>query len=254
MPRGRALRGRLHVGLVCLAALTGCAACRPSVRTPQIPVATAQPAHRLKVVKVSGRATIGHGGSTVPVAADGKIVTSATIRTDATATMILAGTDGMLLQLGPDTELVVDKLGDTHAAAGLTLLRGEVLGVMPEVPMAREPLGIQLAHGLLRVHSGIFRTVYRPSGTGQMWLQASCVSGTVELGSDGQAPAAIPAGTALEAMTAFGRTPGGQSLVGAAPASTKPAPLNAAVAARMRLIAAELAAAAQGTGPAREPR
>ncbi len=203
---------------------------------------------RIIVKEVSGTVNLTANGTSTALAVNSPIPQNAKINTTANSSVALVFSNGVVIRLGADTELVVEEFrqepfGGTFTVAELVeepspsqvrlaLNRGELLGNVKRLRFdqgssftVQSPVG---AAGVRGGHPAGFRMAFRPTGAGQASFSLSCTAGVVTFqpppGVDGGVrPVLVPAGQEIAVTVKVTRNAQGKLTVEpAAPVQPKP--------------------------------
>ncbi len=171
--------------------LFACAFLAVAAMRSQAPT-TQMPAGLVLVAKVTGTVTLTVAGSTAPLHIRDQVPQTATINTGIDSTAVLVFSNGATLQLGADSELVLQgflqepfppaiqvaqsKEEPSTSRTTLVLNRGEVVGRAKMLKIEKgSSFIVQTPVGAIGILGGTFRTVFRAMGVGQGIFSLSAV-------------------------------------------------------------------------------
>ncbi len=184
----------------CLAFFVAGARAQQSTRTPG----------HILAVKVHGAVTAKSGDGTVRTLADNNTLTQdSTVTTAAGSSVILIFSNGATLNLGPDSELVIeqflqDPFGDqikvadmqeepTTSQTTLSLTRGELVGDVKHLKKDRgSEFTVKTPVGAAGIRGTQFRIVFKPDASGKVFFTLATAEGEVLFQGEAAAGVSVP--------------------------------------------------------------
>jgi hypothetical protein len=158
--------------------------------------APAMPTGKVIVAKVEGQATATAQGVTKALARELSISAPATVTTGPRSSTVLVFSNGVTLQLGADTELVLQEFLQEPFTRAINvselnpepsvshtkfvLNQGEIIGQLQTLAVDRgSSYSVQTPVGVARMRGGVFRMALRPTETGQRKFALTAASGDI---------------------------------------------------------------------------